>query len=520
MRRRPKKLRKVPHRVIYEIPEEENLTCMEREARERKKRNAPLFITSLCLHIILLIAIFLIPSNKKEEDPQIVIITDYVEIENDSFPRELVFTELKMPDIVVDTRVEDSDQNDEENEIQDWLEDIKEDIIENDIVNNDFMESDALALDALPSVLGIASPEAKGSMPAGYLNRTGKNKKKALEKFGGDINTNEAVENALRWLAVHQEPDGSWDVSKYQGKRNNDHMRFSATACALLPFLGAGYSENVGRFKKTVRGGIRVLNQMIGDKMKDESDTGALRYGRNYGTAIGLMALSEATLFGSSVMTRNNANRLADLFISDFLTANEGGWKYTGGGQDFSVSGWVALGLKSAKSAELNTMMSPESKTVISGYRNWVDKEMTNPKTGMAIYRPGRSESLSMTWVGMFQKQFLGYPRKDDFLLKAAANSLDRGWVEHAMSGNRISDIYIIYYGTLAAFQQQGKFWDQWNLTMKPWMTQIQRKGNVRHFGGSWDPSGDRVGSEGGRVMTTALMALCLEVYYRYDIMN
>ena len=32
---------------------------------------------------------------------------------------------------------------------------------------------------------------------------------------------------------------------------------------------------------------------------------------------------------------------------------------------------------------------------------------------------------------------------------------------------------------------------------------------------GSWDPK-DPWGEEGGRVYSTALMTLCLEVYYRY----
>ena len=34
---------------------------------------------------------------------------------------------------------------------------------------------------------------------------------------------------------------------------------------------------------------------------------------------------------------------------------------------------------------------------------------------------------------------------------------------------------------------------------------------------GSWHPKNDRWASSGGRVYTTALGALCLEVYYRYS---
>ena len=35
-------------------------------------------------------------------------------------------------------------------------------------------------------------------------------------------------------------------------------------------------------------------------------------------------------------------------------------------------------------------------------------------------------------------------------------------------------------------------------------------------FKGSWDPI-DPWGGDGGRVYSTALLAMCLEVYYRYD---
>jgi hypothetical protein len=34
---------------------------------------------------------------------------------------------------------------------------------------------------------------------------------------------------------------------------------------------------------------------------------------------------------------------------------------------------------------------------------------------------------------------------------------------------------------------------------------------------GSWDPAGDQWAGQGGRVYTTALGALCLEVGYRYS---
>ncbi|MBF0245299.1 MAG: hypothetical protein HQL31_08510 [Planctomycetes bacterium] len=118
----------------------------------------------------------------------------------------------------------------------------------------------------------------------------------------------------------------------------------------------------------------------------------------------------------------------------------------------------------------------------------------------------------------MFQRQFLGYPRNDPFLTKAADNLSTA--IPTILGGDWPAVPYEIYYGTLAAFQTQGTVWNKWNLAMKKILLNAQRKGDTRILGGSWDPENDEVGSHGGRVLVTALYCLCLEVYYRYETMN
>ena len=74
-------------------------------------------------------------------------------------------------------------------------------------------------------------------------------------------------------------------------------------------------------------------------------------------------------------------------------------------------------------------------------------------------------------------------------------------------------DMYYWYYGTLAMFQMGGEHWERWNKNLKNVVIDNQIKEGCTE--GSWDPK-DPWGDEGGRVYSTALMTLCLEVYYRY----
>ena len=74
-------------------------------------------------------------------------------------------------------------------------------------------------------------------------------------------------------------------------------------------------------------------------------------------------------------------------------------------------------------------------------------------------------------------------------------------------------NLYYWYYGTLGMYQLQGDHWQRWNSAMQTTLVQRQRlNGDVA---GSWDPD-CLWGGYGGRVYSTAMSALCLEVYYRY----
>jgi hypothetical protein len=70
-----------------------------------------------------------------------------------------------------------------------------------------------------------------------FAARSPKHKAKLVSFYGGNDKTEAAVALGLAWLATQQQADGSW---KFDG---NSKDQIAATGFALLPFLGAGYSD-------------------------------------------------------------------------------------------------------------------------------------------------------------------------------------------------------------------------------------------------------------------------------------
>ena len=478
----------------------------------------PMLVISLALHLVLLLIISLLsPKEKIEEDDKKPFIIHQTDISDPDVEDTVVIIE---PIDVMNPTLPTVDVSISKKE-EPFVKPLPINKGPEDpyvtIDNPEMFITTTPSIQDIPDLIGLKWKNGGGgssSMPKGYNNRSGKNKSRAINDRGGDLKTEASVEAALKWLAHHQEPDGSWMSTKYEGKEHAKSLPACTTACALLPFLGAGHSEKNGKYKKVVKKGIYYLNK----EFKKNFDNPQFK--SNYGASLILMALSEASIFGSTPTTRKNANRLAEYLIDQYLKNPGEGWNYTTPGSDFSVSGWVSLGLKSAKSANLPVMKQAKAKSVFDSYRKWV-KIMTDEETGMGSYRPGKAGSTHMTWVGMFVRQSLGYDiQTDKFLTQASKLTID--WVNNGnwIGKEKPGAVYGIYYGTLAAFHQQGKVWNTWNPAMKRTLVGSQLSGDAKELGGSWNPSHDHTGEIGGRVYTTALHALCLEVYYRYNLIN
>jgi hypothetical protein len=74
--------------------------------------------------------------------------------------------------------------------------------------------------------------------------------------------------------------------------------------------------------------------------------------------------------------------------------------------------------------------------------------------------------------------------------------------------------MYYNYYATQVMRHWEGERWKKWNSVMRDQLVKAQaQKG---HETGSWYIQGDHHGQRGGRLYSTAMCTMVLEVYYRH----
>jgi hypothetical protein len=80
-----------------------------------------------------------------------------------------------------------------------------------------------------------------------------------------------------------------------------------------------------------------------------------------------------------------------------------------------------------------------------------------------------------------------------------------------------LRDAYYWYYATQVMYQVGGERWEAWNGRLRELLVTSQEQ--TGPLAGSWNPKGavpDRWGAEAGRLYTTCMHLLMLEVYYRH----
>jgi hypothetical protein len=323
-----------------------------------------------------------------------------------------------------------------------------------------------------------------------------------LNKFQGSAETEKAVMAALHWLKANQESDGSWKCGQSAP---------AGTALATLAFLGHGETADSPEFGQTVTKGLLYLashidtNGLIAGVSQDY-----IGYGYSQGPAV--LALSEGYAMTQSPVLREPLDRaLQAVFREQAATKTRpqdaGGWRNQSSpnDSDVSVTGWMILALKSARGAGIEI---PQAVFDKAAQYLWNMYDTNNP--GFGYQKPERYPS--MTAVGVLCQQFLGNDK--DPRIKASLDYLREQKVDWKNAEGDFV-LYGWYYMTQAMFQGGGPYWQHWNSEIRDTMVKNQLGD------GRWQPpphSNTEVRDLAATpAYSTALGALILEVYYRYQ---
>ncbi|VAX38377.1 FIG00928689: hypothetical protein [hydrothermal vent metagenome] len=361
-------------------------------------------------------------------------------------------------------------------------------------------------------------------VPSTYQLRKRKQRKEAARKYGGTDASERAVELALKWLASQQTKAGYWNANSLgsgKAKLDKNEIGLSGeklklreqtgiqadtglTALTVLCFLGAGYTHEEGLYSENIE---RALRWLIQQQKKDGFLGGdSTHYAKMYCHGMVTYALAEAYGLQNDPVTdiglRKALKKGVD-YIAWQQNEKDGGWRYLKGQRsDMSMFGWQLMALKSAEIAGVPVPRKTKRLMV-----KFLKSRSLGKKKGLASYRSEMPISASMTAEALFCKQMLGIKRNNSASKEAVAYLMKR------LPNRKKYNLYYWYYGTLAMYQYGGKPWKKWNETLRDRLVKDQRLSDQR--AGSWDPVGEW-GPYGGRLYSTALSTLCLEVYYRF----
>jgi len=373
------------------------------------------------------------------------------------------------------------------------------------------------AADMAPSGAALQSLASMSSQS--FSSRSSDMKKQLLRKYGGNSSSESAVNKALKWIALHQMPDGGWTFQHtlvcrgacdHPGEPQYARALNAATALALLPFLGAGQTHMAGDYKETVRRGLLFLarngkpKNFQGMQMLDFTEPGGTLYSH------GLVAI---LLCEAYAMTEDPAllgpAQAALNYTYYSQSPSDGGWRYSPRStteSDTSVTGWHVMAMKSGYMGHMT--VPPAS---VKASINFLDKVGSN--NGSLYGYTDKVTSINgrgaCTAIGLLCRMYTGWDKTHP--------GIQEGVKQLAKLGVDKKDIYYNYYAAQVLRHYGGPDWDKFNVELRDWLVATQ--GTEAGATGSWhfgDSRSHRGPLEGGRLASTSFATMILEVYYRH----
>ena len=309
-----------------------------------------------------------------------------------------------------------------------------------------------------------------------------------------DKAVDDAVANALKYLASQQNQDGSWSID-LTGQST------AATSLSVMAFLAAGHVPGEGPYGQIIDRGIDFVleHQEANGLIVDRRGHGPM-----YDHGISTLMLSEVAGMTSKEKSAQ-VRRVLENGVQLILKAQQvrkirretGGWRYQPNSEDsdLSVTGWQLLALRAAKDIGCDVPLEPIDRAV-----DYVKKCATGRGFG---YQPGNGASPTLTAAGVLCLQLCDHFEDQEVeggiqYLQRQPLRFDQDWY-----------FYGAYYLAISGYKFGGTEWERSkSILFEQLIANQQPIGN-------WEArNGNERGQ--GRVYATSLSVLALTVEYGY----
>ena len=309
-----------------------------------------------------------------------------------------------------------------------------------------------------------------------------------------DRAVDDAIVKALRFLAEHQRPNGSWNV-------DNLGESTAATSLAVMAFLAAGHVPSEGPYGRAIDRGVTYVldHQKSSGMIADHTGHGPM-----YDHGISTLMLSEVAGMmpkEQSAPTRKVLEKAVRVILEaqkvKKVVRESGGWRYQlkSTDSDLSVTAWQLLALRAVK--DVGCDVPAENIELAVGYV----KKCSNGR-GFA-YQPGNGPTSTLTAAGILAMQVCDH--HDDKLVTSGIDLLlrqplrfDESWF-----------FYGAYYNAISVYKYGGADWER----TKAQLFQ-ELLSNQQPLGGWQARNANERGY--GQVYATSLGVLALTVEYGY----
>ncbi len=291
-----------------------------------------------------------------------------------------------------------------------------------------------------------------------------------------------AIERGLRYLAGHQNPDGSWG-NRYPA---------AITALSLMAFMVKGHFPHKGPYGRHLDRGLAWLVR--------RGKEGGGYFG---GTRQGMYEHGLATLALSEVWGMTNREEVRDVLkraVAIILRSQNpaGGWRYQPQPIDDDISVTVMEVVALASAAEAGIFVPAQTIRKAIAYV----KRCQHPFEGGFGYKPGNPPKLSSTAAGVLSLMMCGERKSKE--VKKGLEYMRRRPDSEFSSTQFYS--YAHYYAVQAMYQAGEAYYQEWYPKIHDALLAKQRED------GSW--AGE--GGESDPCYGTAMAILTLGVPYRF----